>query len=301
MGERQTAERQTAERHTADAASEGMAGGSTVREDAARGDAAGEGLAGDDMVGDEAGDVVVPSRALMDDERMGMFFAGQAECAEMVLRAVTERPDLHVTGVDVGFELTEPEVRHVKIDVRAQDDQGRRFLIEMRRASERVSPRHARYCASRLDARAYFSEVRRGVVPDTVLVYITDGDVLGRGLPLYQFEQTEANTGVPLGDGQQIIFANAAFDYEEGYLGDAMHDLMCADPEEMRCPVMAARGRELGDYLKVGLTRPTVTGRPATAGCLPVAGHPAAAGIPVGSGRLTGAGGPAMSGGSTRY
>ena len=256
-------ERQTVDMARQDTAGEDLARDATPQDDAEREGAALE---------EDAAGVVAPSRALMDDERMGMFFAGQAECAEMVLRAVTEKPDLHVTGVDVGFELTEPDVRHVKIDVKAQDDQGRRYLIEMRRASERVNPRQARYCASRLDARAFFSEVRRGVVPDTVLVYITDGDVQGRGLPLYQFEQTETSTGMPLGDGQQIIFANAAFDYEEGYLGDAMHDLMCTDPEEMRCPIMAARGRELGDYLKTGPARPA---RPALPRRPSMAGSPA--------------------------
>lgn len=50
---------------------------------------------------------------------------------------------------------------------------------------------------------------------------------------------------IPFDDESHIVYADATYNGFDGALGDVLHDFLCADPEQMRCGVLAERARFL--------------------------------------------------------
>lgn len=183
---------------------------------------------------------------LMDDLYMSKFFDGQTQCAEEVLKAVLGKPDLHVLQANAERPLVNLETRSARVDVLAVDDEGRRYDIEVQRDLNRASPQRARFNAALMDVDALPKGADPAELPESYVVFITDGDSLGQGVPLQHFERINPETGGALGDGSHIVYADAAYNgYGDTPLGRVMHDFKCADPDAMRCPVLAERARHL--------------------------------------------------------
>lgn len=185
---------------------------------------------------------------LMDDLYMVKFFEGQNRCVEIVLRAIMGIPDLEVVEVTVDREMVSLLSRSAELDVVAVDGQGRRYDIEVQRDRWEATPRRARFYASLLDSTLLEKGDAFDDLAECCVIFITDGDALGHGLPVYRIDRMILGTGVPFDDGSHVIFVNARYDYDrfmKGELGDVMHDFLCADPDQMRMPELAARARDI--------------------------------------------------------
>ena len=81
---------------------------------------------------------------------------------------------------------------------------------------------------------------------DTYVIFITEQDRFGAGLPLYHVERriTELNDAM-FGDGAHIIYVNGAFRDLEHPVGRLMHDMNCRDAKEMLNPLLAEEVRYL--------------------------------------------------------
>ena len=79
-------------------------------------------------------------------------------------------------------------------------------------------------------------------LPETYVVFITEHDVMAKGLPLYQVERCILATGEKFEDGAHIIYVNGAY-RDETPIGKLMHDFSCTDPADMHYGVLADRVR----------------------------------------------------------
>lgn len=80
------------------------------------------------------------------------------------------------------------------------------------------------------------------MLPEVYIIFITENDVLKKGLPLYHIERIIKETGEEFGDEEHIIYVNGAYqgDDQIGYL---MNDFRESDPSRMHYPLLAERTR----------------------------------------------------------
>ena len=114
--------------------------------------------------------------------------------------------------------------------------------IEVQRDDRGAVPERARFNSSMMDARELQKgeEVKR--LPETYVIFITEKDVLGKGLPCYHIERTIKETGEDFGDRSHIIYVHGEIQ-DETPLGRLMHDFFCQDAEKMYYEELRNRAR----------------------------------------------------------
>ena len=76
---------------------------------------------------------------------------------------------------------------------------------------------------------------------DTYVIFITEKDHFGKGLPMYHIERKITELGdESFGDGTHIIYVNGEY-REKDSLGKLMHDFTCKRAGEMFYPTIAER------------------------------------------------------------
>ena len=78
-------------------------------------------------------------------------------------------------------------------------------------------------------------------MPESYVIFITETDVLGEGLPLYEIQRTIKGSHRHFDDGSHIVYVNSAVVDTNTPLGRLMHDFRCAHPEKMYYEVLAER------------------------------------------------------------
>ncbi len=68
---------------------------------------------------------LVDRLTLLDDIYMKVFFKDSPECAEYVLRVILDKPDLLVKSVNTDYEIPSVGAKSVRLDVYAEDREGR--------------------------------------------------------------------------------------------------------------------------------------------------------------------------------
>ena len=74
------------------------------------------------------------------------------------------------------------------------------------------------------------------------MIFITEHDVLGDGLPIYHIDRIIRESGKVFGDETHIIYVNAQIQNETA-LGHLMHDFVCSSAEKMYYATLAERVR----------------------------------------------------------
>lgn len=178
---------------------------------------------------------------LMDDDFMSKVFE-EKECAAFLLKVILNRDDLTVREVHGQHDLKNLQGRSVRLDILAVDESGRMYNIEVQRSDRGAGAKRARYNSSLLDANLTEKGDGYEALNETYVIFITERDVLKRGLPIYHIDRTIKETGEAFGDEAHIIYVNAQI-RDETALGRLMHDFACTDPKEMFYPVLARRVR----------------------------------------------------------
>lgn len=183
---------------------------------------------------------------LIDDDFMTAFFEDDIPCTELVLRIVLDMPDLTVEEVHTQVHSSNlPEDRALRMDVVARDGQGRLINIEVQRADKGAGSRRARFHSSMLDAALLQKGEDFQSLPETYVVFITERDVLGRGLPVYKIERCILDLHELFDDGAHILYVNGSYRGDTP-VGRLMHDFFCTRGEDMHYGVLAKRM----DYFK---------------------------------------------------
>lgn len=178
---------------------------------------------------------------LMDDDFMAKVFEDKA-CAELLLRIILGRDDLLVKEVHGQFAIRNLQGRSVRLDIFATDSTGKVYNIEVQRSDQGAVARRARYNAALIDANITEPGENYQALNECYVIFITENDVLGGGLPIYHVERMIQETRTPFGDGQHILYVNARIQ-DETALGRLMHDMWCAKADEMHYEALAKRVR----------------------------------------------------------
>ena len=87
----------------------------------------------------------------------------------------------------------------------------------------------------------------------SIVIFITEKDVLGDGEPIYIIDRVIKKSGKPFNDGSHIVYVNASCQDISTELGRLMHDFHCVKPEEMFDPVFADKAGEMKGVKEVGV------------------------------------------------
>lgn len=186
---------------------------------------------------------------LYDDMYFGLVFSDEHKrpLAQLFLRVILGRDDIVVRTVHVEHSLPSLLGRGIRMDVMAIDDRKTTFDIEFQREDAGAGPQRARFNASVIDANRDVKGVdaRYLRLPETYVIFITENDVLGGGLPIYHIDRTIAETGLAFNDGSHIIYVNGAHEDTSTHLGRLVHDIRSKRAAEMLTPELAERARDL--------------------------------------------------------
>ena len=183
---------------------------------------------------------------LMDDDFFSEALDEKIAPVEYILNTILERDDIRVQRTEAQVEYKSAMKRSIKLDIRAVDAEGRVMDIEVQRAEKGAGVRRARFHSSMIDRTLLEKGDDFESLVDTYVIFITEQDRFGAGLPLYHVERkiTELNDAM-FGDGAHIIYVNGAFRDLEHPVGRLMHDMNCRDAKEMLNPLLAEEVRYL--------------------------------------------------------
>lgn len=187
---------------------------------------------------------------LMDDTYMSIFFDNSPRETEFVLNIILDKDDIKVLEVTSQRALPNLRGHSVRLDVYATDSTGKKYNIEIQRSDKGGMLQRARYNRSLIDANVLDTGEEYKNLPDTYVIFITENDVLKRGLPKYTIEHVIKETGEIINDGTHIIYVNNSLQNGDTELGKLMQDFSCSSPADMNYPILAEKATELKETTK---------------------------------------------------
>ena len=179
---------------------------------------------------------------LLDDDFLTKCFEGDTASIELVLQIVLEKPDLKVLDVRTQVFVENLLNRSVRFDILATDSTNAKINVEIQRADKGAGRKRARYNSSMMDANLLKKGDDFDKLPETWVIFITENDVIGKGLPLYPIERCFIGTGERFEDGSHILYVNGAYRGDTP-IGKLMHDFSCTDAADMYYGTLADRVR----------------------------------------------------------
>jgi len=107
---------------------------------------------------------------LMDDEFMTVVFASDKKLTEKLLRVILENDELIVDTVRTQVELKNLKGRSVRLDIDASDLDGKKYDIEIQRASGGAVAERARYNSAMIDANTSLPADKFDALPETYVM-----------------------------------------------------------------------------------------------------------------------------------
>ncbi|MXP78218.1 nuclease [Lachnospiraceae bacterium WCA-9-b2] len=179
---------------------------------------------------------------LLDDDFLTKCFEGDTASIELVLRIVLEKSDLKVLDVRTQVFVENLLNRSVRLDILATDSTGAKLNVEVQRSDKGAGRKRARYNSSMMDANLLKKGEDFDKLPETWVIFITENDVMGKGLPLYPIERCFLGTVERFEDGSHILYVNGAYRGDTP-IGKLMHDFSCTDAADMYYGTLADRVR----------------------------------------------------------
>ncbi len=179
---------------------------------------------------------------LLDDDFLTKCFEGDTASIELVLQIVLEKPDLKVLDVRTQVFVENLLNRSVRLDILATDSTGAKLNVEVQRSDKGAGRKRARYNSSMMDANLLKKGEDFDKLPETWVIFITENDVMGKGLPLYPIERCFLGTGERFEDGSHILYVNGTYRGDTP-IGKLMHDFSCTDAADMYYGILADRVR----------------------------------------------------------
>ena len=181
----------------------------------------------------------------IDDDFMRCLFKDNIPLAELVLRVITDKPDLKVISCETQKDMKRlAGARSICLDAYGTDSENKKYDCEIQRAEKGADPHRARYHSSVLDIENLDAGQEFRELPDTYTIFITEEDFYGKGEALYVIERMNLTTGTRFEDGEHILYVNGAYRGNSD-LGKLMHDFSCTDADDMYFDLMAERTRYL--------------------------------------------------------
>ena len=179
-------------------------------------------------------DRIIAEFRLFDDDFMSEVLCDNIDVTELVLGIILERDNIKVKSVKTQVEYHNSAYRSIRLDVEAFDTDGKIYDIEIQRSDLGAGEKRARIHSSMLDKNLLEKGGDFNDVPDTYVIFITENDYFGLGVPLYHIDRTIAEKGhAVFSDGTHIIYVNGAYRNSEHPVGRLMHDFGSRNAESM--------------------------------------------------------------------
>ena len=184
----------------------------------------------------------------MDDDFMSKVFDQNIEATQLLLNIILSRKDIKVYKVKTQYERKTIVSHSVKLDIYAEDINGKRYDIEIQRSDRGACAQRARYNSAVLDTYALKSGADYKEISETYIIFITENDVFKKNLPIYHIERKILETNELFNDGSHIIFVNGQYKNTDTDIGKLMHDFRCTDADDMHYEELKEKVR----YFKEG-------------------------------------------------
>lgn len=172
---------------------------------------------------------------LFDDNFMSVVFERNIEATEFLLNIILERNDMKVMEVIGQREYKNPEFggRSIRVDIYAKDSTGKIYDIEVQRSDAGADIHRARFNSSMLDTRMLKEKQKFKELHESYVIFITENDVMGEGLPMYHIDRFVRENGKAFEDGSHIIYVNGNYKNDSDPIGKLMHDFGCRRSADM--------------------------------------------------------------------
>ena len=178
----------------------------------------------------------------MDDKFLSEVFRDDIEGVSYLLRVILGREDLTVLSAGTQVEYPNTRGRSVRLDIRAEDETGKLYDIEIQKATAGAGPQRARYYSAVIDRDMLDAGEKFDQLADSYVIFVTETDVMAGGMPLYHIDRrVEELNCRPFGDGSHIVYVNGAYRDPTHPIGRLMHDFHCTDAGEMYSDILANR------------------------------------------------------------
>lgn len=179
---------------------------------------------------------------LLDDDFMTIFFSDNPEDTETLLRNVMNRTDLIVKSVETQKPIRNLTRRSLGLDIFAEDEENKKYDVEIQRSDVGAAPRRARFHSSVMDV----DSMRKGTdweeLPESYVIFITETDYYGAGKPIYHVNRYVEEMDAAFDDGEHILYVNSEIQ-DDTELGRMMHDFHCTSADEFYNKKWAERVR----------------------------------------------------------
>lgn len=183
---------------------------------------------------------IVDGMSLFDDDLMSMVFDGNIEATELLLKIILKKDDIQVISVVGQRELQSPVVggRDIRLDILAKDSTGKHYNVEVQKKPEGAHIRRARFNSSMMDSRMLKAGQEFSELQDSYMVFITQTDIFGHGIPIYTINRHFEEIDDIFDDGSHIVYVNGNYKGDDT-VGRLMHDFGCKESRDMYYPELA--------------------------------------------------------------
>ena len=175
---------------------------------------------------------------LMNNRFMNKALDSNIPATQTILRIILNNDKIKVISVTVQRFLQNLYGHSAQLDILAEDEEGRKFNVEVQRSDEGSSPKRARFYSSALDMHFLDAGKKYEALPESYVIFITENDVMNEGRALYTVRRHIEESGKTFTDGSHIVYVNAAC-RDNTPLGKLMQDFACKDPEKMHYKELA--------------------------------------------------------------
>ncbi len=175
---------------------------------------------------------------LIDDDFMNIVFKDK-DCLELLLSLIFNE-HVDIVSYENQYPFKNLHGRDIQIDVLVKTEDHHYINVEVQRQSQGAVPQRARYHQSLIDSYVFKKGKRWNEIPSVIVIFITEEDILKKGLPIYHIDRVIKETGDKFKDGTEIIYVNASIQ-EESHLGRLMHDFICDKADDMYYEVLRNR------------------------------------------------------------
>ena len=193
---------------------------------------------------------IVKNLCMMSNKFMNLMLKNNIPAAEKMLRVIMKNDKIKVISVQVQDFIQNLYGHSAQLDILAEDENGRRFNVEIQRANEGAPAKRARFYSSVLDTVFLQAGHDYEELPESYVIFITENDVLNYNLPIYNINRYIDQNLKRFNDGSQIIYVNSKIQ-DETPLGKLMQDMYCTDPAKLNYKEFAPK-MEFLKYSKEG-------------------------------------------------
>ena len=171
----------------------------------------------------------------MDDEFFNICFKNNEKAVTRILRVILKDEDLEIIDLKVQEKFSNLHGHSVTLDIIARNKiTNTIYNIEIQNTKWKksgASPERARYHVDIYDTHNLKKNQDFKNLPTTFVIFITETDVFGEGLPIYEIERYFKHNHKPFNDRSYIIYVNGAYEGNDD-IGKLIHDFKCKNPDE---------------------------------------------------------------------